>query len=1111
MFSSLKNLITRIVPVKGVILTFWLAALVIFQGVSVAETVKSISASKLSRNLQFSNLTTEQGLSAEFVHDVTQDAAGFIWFATQSGLNRYDGHDIEVFEHIAADPNSIAHNFVWMVFVDQQGILWVGTDSGLDRYNPANNSFFHDPFDNVFSGARVRSMVQDKNGNYWVGTLNRGLWFVNASTGASRQVAVGSDPTTVRIMELFLDSHDVLWVGTDGEGFARFETASGTVTALAAEKALTASLSDKHVRSIYEDSLGAIWIGTQNGGLNRLDVESSRFAHFAHIEGDDGSLPSGQVLTILEDTYGSLWIGTENGLSEWHQETRSFTTYNTVQAVSKSLVNNRVNQIFQDASGVLWLATHGGISSWNYFSDTFRYFNSNEGFLKSNLVTAISEAGEGVYWVGTYGGGLTRLDIKNATSTHFQHDVNNPASLSEDRVMAVHVDDRGGVWVGTRGGGLCKLNADETGFEHFRFDENDATSLSGNAITRILSEADGTVWVGVFDGGLNRLDPDSSAFVRFKHDQNSETSLSSDRVLTIFKDSAGDIWAGTESAGLNRYNAEIAGFDRIDIDQSLKGSAPNLVNGTPWELYETDDGNIWIGTLGQGLLRWGLDADGRREDQFRQYSRAQGLSDEIYGIVEDGTGSLWLSSSRGLFRFDPIAGVGQRFDLKNGLRGNEFNLGAKAKGSNGDILFGGTNGVLLFNPADLPKNERPPRISLSANSRTGLLAWASSVSGVRPTIELGYLNPFVSFEFVALDFVSPDKNKYRYRLRGLENDWTEASDFRRAIYPSLPGGSYGFEVQASNNNGVWNEEGVSIGVEVEPPPWNSPFAYALYALIILGLVGWYLQLQQRKRQREVEMRERLSLLVDERTAELEESNSELRDLNAKLAAVSVTDSLTGLYNRRFVDQYIETEISLLERARFEASEEEAEKIRNFLFIVMIDLDGFKLINDTYGHHAGDTALIEVRDRLVALSRKSDVVVRWGGDEFLIMGHVQDVSGVKTLAEKLRLSLASPDYDVGDGNVGVLSGSIGVSTLPFVGHQTALAKWEQIVGVADQCAYLAKANGRNAWVSMRGTSTFTEEDLSLMRDHLRYLVDAGKIVIESSIADGVDFDSELSGR
>lgn len=1078
---------------RGARLGLMLSIVVGVSSSSFAET-----QSILPRNVQFANFNAEHGFSSEFVHDVQQDKLGFMWFATQSGLNRFDGHKVKVFENQSDDPQSISHSFVWDIHLGSQGELWIGTERGLNKYSHLSDEFDREPFPSLsLSNYRVRQVTQDKRGVFWLGTLGDGLLRVDPVNNELTQFQTDDfNPRSLpnnHVMALLVDERGELWVGTDGGGLARFDAGSESFVRYQAGHSDSFTLSDNRIRRLFEDSKGQLWVGTAAGGLNLFEAEDGRFTHFKHDPEDSFSLPAGQVSAIYSDTDGTLWVGTESGLAEWRPSESAFVKYEHDIANRSSLISNRVNAITQDASGVMWIGTHNGISSWNFFSDTFKYYRSQDGYLKSDLITHVAETSTGELWIGTYGGGLSSINPLSGAVKHYRLDEADPQSLADDRVMAVFADRKDQVWIGTRSAGLLRKKPEGEGFDRFRHDVDNSGSLSSDAITSIYEDRSGRLWVGTFGGGLNYTeDTTDPSFKSYRHDKDDPHSISGDRVLAILEDRSTALWIGTEGDGLNKLDVVSGQFLRIDIEKT--GQAEDRVNGTPWEILETPDQSLWIGTLGQGLLRWSAENRANGNEIFDQFASTQGLASDIFGIVPGVSGELWLSSNRGLFEFDTRALQGRKFDRNNGLLSNEFNQGARLKSRSGQLLFGSNQGLVAFFPSSVPNNDRVPVVSIEVNSRTDLLARTWS-GGEVPEIELEYFDAFVAFDFVSLDLVSPDKNEYRYRLVGLDSEWTEAKDYRQAIYSSLFPGEYVFQVEASNNDGVWNRHKTEVNVVVVPPPWSTWWAYLLYSLVAALSLFLVINQQRRKVLAQEATRQRLETLVSERTAELADRNSDLMTLNDQLEHASVTDALTGLRNRRFVDEHMNSELSKLRRSFFESNG--ARGNPNLVFLMMVDLDGFKTINDKYGHQAGDMALLEVKDRLLSACRQSDVVVRWGGDEFLIIGHGTSMGGIEQFTEKIRLCLSSQTYDVGESDFGELSGSIGVAPIPFRDGEVDFADWEQICRVSDMAAYLAKDSGRNAWVSVMGMESFQHEDLVDIREHLSKLIEGNKVRLRSS--------------
>ncbi len=478
-------------------------------------------------------------------------------------------------------------------------------------------------------------------------------------------------------------------------------------------------------------------------------------------------------------------------------------------------------------------------------------------------------------------------------------------------------------------------------------------------------------------------------------------------------------------------------------------------------------------------------------------------------------------------------------------------------------------------------NMHRPEIVLTAHSRHERLAIACSMNEEeQETLVLGHEDDYLSFKFSASDYSSPDKNKYHQKLNGFNDEWIDPQEIRSATYTglaasnnvsmvkaannhgtwneevvsiklevdpppwqtpwafsiytlliggtlvtykknkdnecektknydtnsatytSLPAGNYVFTVKAANNDGIWNEEGVSIQLQVEPPPWQTPWAFSMYTLFIGGTLVTYKRKQDKKHDTAKKYSAKLEGQVKARTQELSERYEELKELNQKLQEASVTDSLTGLKNRRYLYESIETCVASITRRVEDTMSGDVKfntiDIAPSMFFMMIDLDGFKSINDTYGHAAGDMALIQVRDILQETCRKSDIIVRWGGDEFLIVGENTSLRAAEQLAERIRHNLAEHQYQLGGGNVGRLSGSIGFSMYPFSPLKKAnLLTWEQIVALADHSAYTAKNNGRNAWVGVYGTRKSAWEEFAKTDVDVVDLAAKGMLSIRSS--------------
>ena len=1065
------------------------------------------------RNIQFSNLSVSDGLSQAAVNSIAQDQHGFMWFGTQEGLNRYDGYEFTTYHHDPADPGSLSHDWIWIVFADNSGQLWIGTDGGgLSRYEPDSNSFTHfrhNPEDPAsLSSDRVRAIHEDQEGMLWIGTDGGGLNRFNPDSRSfvhyRRDTQVQDSLPNDKVVAIIEDSEGEMWIGTDGGGLSRFDRKRKKFIHFQHDPARSDSLSDNRIRDLYQDSKGRFWVGTYSGGVNLFNPVDGSFKRFQQDPRDPYSLSHDEVRDVFEDADGTVWFATDAGLDEWRPGIQGFFHYAHDPADVSSIASDRVITLFQGHGGVLWVGTYSGISRWNFISDAFTYYQSQpdgKPGLSSNLVSAISESADGLIWIGTYGGGLNRLNPISGDVVNFRHDPADKNTLSDDRVMTVFVDKTGSIWAGTRSTGLNRLNPLTGKFTHYRHDAEDANSLSADGVTSIHGEEDGTLWVGTYGGGLNRFDLVSEKFTAFRHDPNDSSTLSSDRVLSIYRDRSETLWLGTEDGGLNEFDAVTQTFKHYRHDPDR---ASSLSSDTAWEILEDRDGLLWIATRDGGLNRW-LPADRKAgRAVFSHYGKREGLlSNTLHSILEAENGILWLSSNRGLSNFNPVNGNIRHFDKMNGLQGDEFNFGAKLRSTNGSLLFGGTDGLVLFNPGQVRSNPHHPQVAVTAFTHMTPMARSHSTDSQPAAVTVGYRDYSINFEFTALDYTSPDKNQYRYMLDGFDQDWRDSGRFRRATYTNLPAGDYTFKVKASNNDGVWSERSAAIALRVTPPPWKSNWAYTGYFVLLLGLVAALVRTQNNKLKQEAAQRHELEKQVQLRTQELAERNQELEQITGQLEKASVTDPLTGLHNRRYLHQYIESEIAALDRYSEDQQQQDESShtpdISPNLSFIMIDLDCFKPINDTYGHHAGDVALLQVRDILQRCCRKSDTIVRWGGDEFLIVGRHASRMGAEKYIERIRTELANHQFQLGGGHVARLSGSIGLTMFPFAPHKPQQLSWEQVATIADQAAYLAKENGRNAWVALYGTRKITSDDMyERLNTDLQGLVQQGMVEITTSL-------------
>ena len=822
--------------------------------VLLAVAVAGVSARATDHQRpRFQHLAQDDGLSQSMVYAIEQDATGFMWFGTQEGLNRFDGYDFVVHAPVPGDSSSLANESIRALHIGADGTLWVATDAGgLARYDSAAEDFItyrHDPAAAGSLGSdRVRTVFEDSVGRLWVGTDGAGLALLrDRDAGTFEHLrhdpddleSIGSD----YVWSIAEDGDGSLWVATT-QGLSRLDAATGKFRRFQHDPANPDSLSNDEVRVVRVDRQRNLWVGTAEG-LNRYDRRMDSFERFQHDEANPLSLSADRINAIFQDSTGILWIGTVDGLNAWNPATRDFMRYREDPANPFSLPHNTVMSIFQDRAGVLWVGSYDGISRWNPATRAMLHYRqepNNDDSLSNDTVTTFTEDPAGNIYVGTFGGGINVLDRSRETFSQIVNDPADDESLAGDRVMALLCDSNGRLWAGTRASGLNRMDPDTGRFERFVHDPDDDSSLSADGVTYVLEDRNGGIWVATFGGGLNYYD--GTKFRHFRHSPDDPTSLSSDRVLVLFEDSSGGIWIGTYASGLNHLDPYSSKITRYRSDPAN----PNGLAGDGITMIQEDDGgDLWIGIKGRGLNRW------RREDRdagklvFDRLSQIDGLPNAtIYSGQWDSDGHLWLSTGRGLSRLDTTTLRFRNFDVSHGLQGDEFNLAAGFRAENGELFFGGMNGFNAFQPMSINGAGAPPVVTITELSTYNEAFDLSDYRSSGRAIEFAHDVDVIGFEFAALDFASPDKTRYQYRLDGMDPDWIDAGRHRHASYNNLAAGDYVFRVRAINNNGVGSASDASLAFTVSAAPWATWWAFTFYVAVLAAVLLLAVRMQARR-------------------------------------------------------------------------------------------------------------------------------------------------------------------------------------------------------------------------------------------------------------------------
>jgi diguanylate cyclase (GGDEF)-like protein len=1031
--------------------------------------------------LSVQRYSLEEGLSQQAVNTIVQDTEGFMWFGTEDGLNRFDGYEFRQLRHDRGDSQTLPNGWISSLVPTDEG-LWIATDGGGVVFRNSHTGKLNSPAQlrDTPDLQRVRAITRDRLGRLWIASRDAGVAIFDARTSELHRIRHAPTlPNSLSDNSIFSILHlrngDTL-IGT-ARGLDRMTAGSLDVGRVRLPVELAAQGQPLRVRALTQSADGMVWVGT-DAGLGRYDPVAESWRVYRASSVNASALPDDRVQSLLIDSQGRLWIGLIQGLCWFDFATEKFASYRRDEADTRSLPDDYVVSLFEDRGGSLWIGTKsGGLGKWNPRTWSFGHFRASaeEGFTDRNI-TSFAEDPLGRLWIGTFGSGINLLDRTTGHVTPLRHADGVPGSLSDERVMAMLGSSDGGVWVGTMGGGLNRFDPRSMKAEVFAHDPAVPTTLAATGVMSLL-EVDKQLWVGTFGGGISRFDPRTRRFENLRPGPEDGLHLSSGRVTALARDRTGHVWIGTDGGGLNVWDEKTR---RLFYYKRDAKQIDTLSADTIYSILVDDTGGVWIGTRGGGVDRVLNPADAPQNLRFGNFSEAQGLpNNSAYGLRADGNGNIWISTNYGLARLEPKSGSVQRFHRLHGLQAEEFNFGAHYRDRSGKLYFGGAAGFNAFYPEVLEINERPPRVVLTQFLKLNTPGILGVPEEHIEKLRLSHKEDVITLRFAALDYADSRANRYEYKLDGFDDDWVSADERRAATYTNLPGGDYVFRVRASNSDGVWSTQDLALPIDVAPSPWLSPLAFVAYALVaaLMLLAVWYAQ--QRRIARAATHQLELEQQVSDRTYELAQRNRELEDANRRLEMASLTDTLTGLANRRYVMQQFPRLIA-------------ERKTNSGLAIMIIDLDALKPINDQHGHAAGDEVIIEIAKTLRQAIRPDDLLARWGGDEFVVVAHAQHVEHACMLAERVRERIAKMKCVLPRGAVVRTSCSIGLTCLPFVPNDPQAVSWEHAIKIADLALYRAK-RGRNAWRGWFGTEHVAS---------LQSVIAAVESNVDSLIANGV---------
>ncbi|SNR30825.1 Signal transduction histidine kinase [Lutibacter agarilyticus] len=811
-------------------------------------------------SLGFDHLTTENGLSQSDVNCIYQDKDGFMWFGTHDGLNRYDGYNFTIFKPDPTSETSISSNLIWKIVDDENGNLWIGTTGGGLNYFDKNTEKFtrfqHDEYNsNSLISNHITQLYRDSKSRLWIGTT-KGIDLIDLEKPID----------SIKIQHFNLYQNEII-----------------------------SSMDGNSVFSIFEDSRNQLWVGGIRG-LSKLIRDQNGDIYFQLVN-KYFERPNIPVRTIAEDRFGNLLIGSSAGLYRY--------LLNNDTYKSQFIRAGNFTKIVVDKEHI-WAGTSKGLLDFKNISDTlvpimvslYKYDPENPTqSLSKDHVKSLFIDRTGIVWAGADGGGVNKFDPQRKQFLHIQKTL-DPGSIANNNLRSMYEDSNGYLWLGSNGGGLNMLPKKDIDrkfnkFKHltkinkpfaieeviynnskkilvggenspglFEIDIEDPAKISNaaikpireitNSVFSIMQDSYKNIWIGTYNGGVHRwlLDKDSADFKKdiLSENKNIDFSISNNIIRDILQDSKGNIWFATGN-GLCKITPDQIHTKnpKFEIYKSNPNDSISISHNYILTVFESKSGEIWIGTFGGGLNKLITSNDGEIIG-FKTFSINEGLPNSVVkGILEDDNGNLWLSTNKGLSRFNIDQESFKNYDANDGLQSNEFSELTCLKRKNGELLFGGVNGFTAFFPNEIKNNDlnaetvftqfsifnKPVAIGEEINGRVIL----DKSINKKEQIDLKYSENSFSFEFAALHYAASKKNNYKYKLEGFNENWIfTTSNNRYATYTNLEPGLYTLKVMASNNDGVWDKTPIQLKINVIPPFWRTEWAKVFYVFIILGLL-----------------------------------------------------------------------------------------------------------------------------------------------------------------------------------------------------------------------------------------------------------------------------------
>lgn len=792
-----------------------------------------LSAGLIPENFDYSfrRISPVGGFTYGAINTIAEDANGFIWFGTVHGLYRYNTAVVQKFVHNPNDSTSIPGNSIRTLFCDTSGTLWIGTARGVCSYDNTKDQFINWKFQDQSGehlGNDVREIFEVKGSDlYFLSTTMLG----RLNTVTNRFAKIVMKPQQENFSGAVADSKGNVWIGGTYGTVWCYNASDNQFRIFCHHRS-------EPIQKLFTDEKG-LWIGYNGSGVDLTGFDGNLISHYGSDANDQNRIHHNRVRDIFKDESGRIWISTYKGISIIDQ---GKVTNMPPQAIA-GLPYNSVYKIFRDSKKGIWMGTwSGGLAYRSVYDNRFIHFGKDKSVsdLKDEFVSSFTERPDKTVIIGTEFGNLNKLDRESGKMINLPYKTANGKKI--DNIKSLLFDPESEtLWIGTFLGGLWYQLKNEPVLR--QLDKFDNAKISVYA----LEKSDSGLWIGTYGNGLYHYNPISGTIKHYFTNNNDTTSIISNGIRTIIRADDNRLWIGT-SAGLNHFDPATGKSERF-LHQP--GISNTLSNEDILTLYEDHNGVIWIGTSGGGINKYN-----QKTKMFEKYQLKDGLvGNDVYGIQQDKNGMLWISTENGISCIDAANNKFRNFYREDELNGNQYNPGAEFMTSSGEILFGNTKGFTLFTPEKLKTNPIPPDVILTSLSINNIPVNNHSLATpltksiqTENELRLSHQQNSLTFNFVANNFLLPNKNRFKYRLVNYDNNWVDAGTQNYAIYTKIPPGNYQFEVIACNNDNLWNTTPVTLKIMISPPIWLSWYALLLYFIIFLLLL-YYIRKEVLQRQR----------------------------------------------------------------------------------------------------------------------------------------------------------------------------------------------------------------------------------------------------------------------